>query len=548
MKSNTTITPYGACSVIANFYGFSSVQKLFKSNQLNSLARWHSYTREHVDMLLNIEQISLDVETYRLFENVEILHYSLAHFYSKQLKVCPICFKENGLHNDGWQHTSTTICERHHTPLVNTENVLYVDSNAPAPEQTSLLFEKHILNLDRSERYVFTDALLEFASYVCRPFDFITAKLMLRDASIEYIRTLLEDTFILLCCEELFSVWESLLLKHRSNLDGMGVLVTRLGINELKAHIGSFKVLKGATTLVRAEQILMKNHSADIDTELFVSKRRFDKKPDVNELSFQVDGVMLSKFLGVHMKSISYMAMQNTLQAVYLCKQPDKSFFDIIAVQALLNRTYALANGTVKAKDKFININDVPRGMYNLFDLTPEELIDHALAGRMESQFKVGATLSYINQLLISEKGFKEVLKLKWQSQENICFGEAIKMLKANAKVINMLIEENYLALTPDKTLIDIKSMRILVSEHLILNRKANFEKSRRNEKRVTACCNVKPIKQIYMGGHFTDFVMYKREDLNSCCIRQLQSRFMHFNKQKVDLSKNVITYQTKRT
>lgn len=545
MKSNTTITPFGACSVIANFYGFSSVQKLFKSNQQSAPWFWYLYTSEHLDKLYDIKPIKRDIAQYSLLDSVEILKSSFADFYSKELKVCPVCVKEDGLHKSTWQYTSTTVCELHRTSLVNTTDLLAMGSCEEEQQETLLSFEVHLLSLSGNERGLFANKLMTFAEYVFRPFDFITAKLKLREVSVAFLRSLFEDVYKLLCCKELIYVWEELILTHRKNLTNMGVLVTHHGIKELKAQIHSFNVISGATPVVEAERILMKYHNADFDTAIYVSTHRFDNGVDVNNVSFQVDGVMLSNFLGVHMKSVIYMAMQNTLSAVYLCKQPDKSFFDIQVVESLLSKAF-VPSLNIQQTEPFINISAIPKGIYDLFDLTIEELIDAAISGQVDSQFKVNTTVSYVNHLLISEAGIKEVLKNKWQSMGDVKACDAIKMLKINSNVLNKLITQGYLVLTNDKSRIDADSIRDFVSNYLILNRKANFEKARSCEKRVTGCCKVEPIYQIYMSPNTTDFVLYNKADLNDCCMQQLQSRFTHFNQQKVDLSKDVITFQTK--
>jgi len=139
-------------------------------------------------------------------------------------------------------------------------------------------------------------------------------------------------------------------------------------------------------------------------------------------------------------------------------------------------------------------------------------------------------------------------LKEKWKAIDDVNKYDAIRMLKINADVLDTLIENEYLKLsTKNSEQIDADSIREFVSNYLILNRKANFEKARTCEKRITGCCNVQPIFQIYMDPNRTDFVLYDKAHLNDCCMQKLQSRFTHFSKSNIDLSKDVIIFRNKR-
>ena len=545
MKCNKSISPYGVCVLVAHFYGFTSVGRLFKSNEIRVPWSWYEFQSEHVDSLYRIEQIKKDITTYNLLEGIDMFKSRRMTSYSKKLKVCPECFKENNLHEISWQNTSTTVCIKHKTPLINTLDVLSCKSTESDSKEEPCPFEKHILSLKSSETPSFENALMKLSESVFRPLDFITAKLKLGSVSIDFLRSLFEDTYKLLCCEELSSVWKGLLLKHRSNLKGMGVIVTEFGVDELQTQINLFNIKKGLTSIAEAEQILLKYHNADIDTRLFTSKNRFVKGIDVNKISFQIDGSMLSNFLGIKKKSLAYMVMKHTLPALNFARQIEKSYFDIEAIESILSKAYA-QNRQVLTQEKFYKIDDIPKDIYGLFDLTIEELVDYAISGKIISQFKVNSTLRHINYLLISESGIKEVLKNKWHSFKDMEHDSVIKMLKLDNKTLLRLIDDGFLKLTKDKKLIDADSIRHFVSNHFVLNRTANFERSRDCEKRVRDCCKAEPVCLLYMNAYLTDFVVYKKESLNDCCLRKLESRFTYFEKPKLDLSKIVITYQTK--
>lgn len=545
MKCKITITPYGACALIAHFYGFVSVAKLLKSNQMHVPFAWNFYKSEHVDLLYNQEQIKQDVIRYNLLQDIEVSEFNCTNSLSKHLKVCSKCFKENNLHNISWQHIPTTVCAKHQAPLINVINVLSLEKSKQHPTEALYSFERYILSLEDVERSSFENALLKFSESVFRPLDFITAKLKLDRVNIEFLRILFEDAYKLLCCEELSDVWEGLLLKHRRHLEGMGQLVTRFGINELRTQISSFNIKKGLTSPIEAEQILLNYHNTDIDTKLYSSKLRFGKGTDINQVSFQVNGAMLSKFLGINMNSLTYMIKENTLPALSYSTWPEKSFFELEAIKNIMFKSYEPIT-QMETLDKFYNINDIPQDIYDLFDLTAEELVDYAITGRVESQFKVNSSLRHVNSLHISEVGLKDLLKSKWQSFKDMEHKNVTKMLKLDNKTLLKLINEGFLKLTKNKKLIDANSIRQFVSHYIVLNRTANFERSRDCEKRVRDCCKAEPVFMIYMNGYLTDFVVYKKESLNDCCLRKLESRFTYFGKPKLDLSKVVITYQTK--
>ena len=181
MKCKIAITPYGACALIAHFYGFVSVTKLFKSNQMHVPFAWNFYKTEHVDLLFSIEQIKQDIIKYKLLQGIQFSAFRSSTSLSKQLKVCAECFKENTLHDVNWQNVSTTICIKHQAPLINVLNVLSCEESKPHLKEPLYLFEKHILSLEDVERPAFENALLKFSESVFRPLDFITAKLKVLD-------------------------------------------------------------------------------------------------------------------------------------------------------------------------------------------------------------------------------------------------------------------------------------------------------------------------------------------------------------------------------
>ncbi len=64
MSSNSFISPFAACAVIARFYGFATVKKLMLSNAIQTPTRFELYAHSHFEKLLENEQIKQDIEQF----------------------------------------------------------------------------------------------------------------------------------------------------------------------------------------------------------------------------------------------------------------------------------------------------------------------------------------------------------------------------------------------------------------------------------------------------------------------------------------------------
>ena len=545
MSSNSFVSPFAACAVIARFYGFATVKKLMLSNAIQTPTRFELYAHSHFEKLLENEQIKQDIEQYKLLDYAQVLEKSGTINDSDNIKICPCCYHKTGIQLYRWQHIEVTSCRVHECALVNVKNLPLYDIQ----ESYDLLsFERYMLSLSETESSEFAEKLLRFSSLLFRPLDFIQAKIKFQKFSAQEMRFLLDDVFKVLSCPSLSETWKYLLLKHRAKFEKCGELVMHHRLDEIANSIYSiqheYNFLK-STEELEAKTLLLKYHGAQIDKSLYVSTHRFDSKFDSQSFSYQVDGAALSEFLGINMKSLSHVAQQNMFDAIYLCKQQDKSFYDMRKVAEALSKSFELVS---ECDDKFLKVSDVPKGIYDLFDLSRDELVSCVLNSHVDGIYKVNTSIERVNHLYVSEKGLKQLLKEKWKAIDDVNKYDAIRMLKINADVLGTLIENEYLKLsTKNSEQVDADSIREFVSNYLILNRKANFEKARTCEKRITGCCNVQPIFQIYMDPNRTDFVLYDKAHLNDCCMQKLQSRFTHFSKSNIDLSKDVIIFRNKR-
>lgn len=112
-------------------------------------------------------------------------------------------------------------------------------------------------------------------------------------------------------------------------------------------------------------------------------------------------------------------------------------------------------------------------------------------------------------------------------------------MLRTNSQIVEKLVEQGLLSLRPDEhELIEAESIQRFVDKYLLVNRKATFSQSRNIAQKISSCCGTQPVFSMYMNSTKTEFVVFRKQELASCCMQQVPKRFAHFSTPRVDLSK----------
>lgn len=550
---STQTTAWGVCAAIADFYGFTSPARLLSSLGITPPKNWYAFTQETVDLLLSNKAIACDVEASRLLKGVHCSSTYNKNTHSQLLKVCKTCLKEGVLHHLDWQAVESTMCNKHSTPLTVSCSHMYADNNwsdsiqckaccTSMPRTTAMpKYEYYLESLGSdAEKIAFTSALKALAERMVRPFDFITTSIRWSKLPPSQICILLEDAFYLSGSANLFGLWQDLVVKHRSGVAVLGQTALNIEMTSLQSVIKqscwpkrSFEDDKG-----NPETLLLNYHMSPIPKEAITEQLRFKYCQQPEEFSFLISGVMAAELLGVSPKTITELLKSGTLQGVHVCQQPDKQLFDIRELKQLLSGHNV---GGSPQNNDYINVNDIPNVIYELYDFTPETLVNKALTGDVKSLVRVDSTVHYINSLQVSSESLKLLLKKAWDDLQDCPKVKAAKILRTNIQIVNDLVKQGLLCVKPSNPeLIDADSIRKFVDEYLLVNRKATFSRSRNIAQKIASCCNVKPILSAYMNPTKTDFVVFKKSDLSPCCMQHVPKRFAHFATPRVDLSKNV--------
>lgn len=556
MSSNQTssqTTPWGVCAAIANFYGFTSPARLLSSLGIITPKKWYAFSQETVDLLLSNKTIALDMEISGLLKGVHYASVYDKNAHSQSLKVCKYCLKEGGLHHFNWQAVESTVCIKHRTPLTVSCSHMYADSSwsdsircktcCTSMPRTAAMpkYEYYLESLgSNAEKIAFTSALKALAERMVRPFDFITTTIRWNKLAPSQVSKLLEDAFNLGGSANLFDLWQHLVVKHRSDVAVLGQTALNIEMTSLQSVIKqscwpkrNFEDDNG-----NPETLLLNYHMSPIPKEAITEQLRFKYCQQPEEFSFLISGVMAAELLGVSPKTITELLKSGTLEGVHVCQQPDKQLFDIRELKQLLSGRNI--DGSPQNND-YINVTDIPNVIYELYDFTPETLVNKALTGDVKSQVRVDSTVHYINSLQVSSESLKALLKKAWDDLQDCPKAKAAKILRTNIQIVNDLVKQGFLCVKPSNPeLIDADSIRKFVDEYLLVNRKATFSRSRNIAQKIASCCNVKPILSAYMNPTKTDFVVFKKSDLSPCCMQHVPKRFAHFATSRVDLSKNV--------
>ena len=553
MKSNQIkqASAWGVCAAIADFYGFTSPRRMLSSLGHSAPTKWYAYTQDTVELLLSNRTIATDMDTSQLLNDVHFEAVYNSNTHSNLLKVCKHCLRDGVIHHLDWQAVEATVCSEHHTPLTTSCIHMYIDNNwnnsMQCNECDSTIpatirmpeYERYLHTLSsETDRHRFICALKAVAERLIRPFDFIPSPIRWTKLAPSQVRVLLEDAFRLGEVPSMFTLWKQLLLQHRSELKVLGHAAMNIELVALELALSNVCWPKRNIKELNFEpaELLRCYHQAPIPEKMIAVQSRYQYCQDPINFSFLVTGVMVADLLGVHPKAVTELLSSGTLASIHACQQPDKQLFDIREIKGLLvGNVY---EDPVTQHD-FVCIKDIPNAIFELYDLTPETLVNKAFSGDVNSQIRINSTLRYVNNLQVSIEGLKALLKQAWTSLRDCPIHKVAKMLRTNSQIVEKLVEQGLLSLRPDEhELIEAESIQRFVDKYLLVNRKATFSQSRNIAQKISSCCGTQPVFSMYMNSTKTEFVVFRKQELASCCMQQVPKRFAHFSTPRVDLSK----------
>jgi hypothetical protein len=551
MKSNikTYISPYGACVKVAAYFGFSSVKALFKNLNIPQTRAWNRITEEDAKKVIEDPAVNAKIAEFEWLKTCIISEFD-KKYASQTIKICPGCISEKQPHKVLWQDVEQTICTKHSVPLQNVckqrlmsmESGTYkncIDCSECSIPGALLPFEMALVDItEESQRQYFLGTLFNIAERLIRPLDFIASPLNWANGSVLQIRQLINDAYIVSLDLHARATWLSMIAEHRQQFWVLGDSVQRLNSDSLSTILSKVSWLPDATFSGHTEKLLRKYHAQFENDPMITAKTRYDNATNGDELSMQITGNNVASIFGISPAHITKLLNVGSLEAVHSGQQPDKQLFDIVNILQTFKSTYPTSSAP---EQDYINITEIPSAIFDLYCIDIDELIKSAFDKKVESQLRVNSTVRYTNHLQIAPTGLKRLLKHKWQSLCNQPVFKVAAMLRCNHNVVDDLIELGFLKKSgSNDDLVDIESLKTFVENYLIVNRKATFSHARSYANKVRECCGNDPVYSRYMDPNRTDFVVFKKESLNSCCIKQLPKRFEHFSKVGVDLSKSV--------
>jgi hypothetical protein len=545
----TYISPYGACVKVAAYFGFSSVKGLFTNLGMPQTNAWNKFTEEDAKKMLEDPAVVAKTNEFEWVTTCNISEFD-KKYASQTIKICPDCIAEGQPHKILWQDVEQTICMTHLIPLqnvckqrfMNLESGIHGICNGCKECSSSgalLPFEMALLDIaEESQRRYFLSVLFKIAERLIRPLDFIASPLNWAKGGVLQIRQLINDSYILSLDEHARVTWFRMIDEHRLPFEILGDSVQQINCHSLSAMLSKISWQPDAAFSGHTEKLIEKYHVKFESHPWITARTRYVNATNGDELSMQITGNDVARIFGISPAHVTKLLNLGSLNAVHSGQQPDKQLFDIVNILQTFESTYPTLS---TPEQDYINITEIPAAIFDLYCLDIDELIKSAFDKKVESQLRVNSTLRYTNHLQIAPSGLKKLLKQKWESLCDQPIEKVIAMRRCNQNVVDDLIELNFLEKSDtDNDLVDIESLKAFVENYLIVNRKATFSHARSYANKVRECCGNEPVYSRFMDPNRTDFVVFKKESLNPCCIKQLPERFQHFSKIGVELSKSV--------
>ena len=565
MKSPTItkISPFGAVSKLAKFYGFESANKLMLSLDMKPPGSWNRYDIALLEKICAIDIIKDDIDTHKLFHRNNIEDICLNRRLSKPLRACPECSNDGIFHKLEWQNIWNVCCDVHQVRLCDWNGRLFsthisnqiTDANLPDPSisTTSLKpnYWSHLCALSaKYERGDFLHNIFSIADKLIRPLDFISTSLKWPELPCYKVEEILEDAYRIGGHPDVVNIWNEMIREHRKVLNTFNLDAPEYGLPELNGILNNVDWKNKSITTKEVQSIIFKYHSRLEVQYVSASKRlRMTKTPD--DASFQVDGRIIASLMGIHYKAITEMVENNTLPYLHGGRQPDKQAFDIHQV---ITAILAAFNQSVNTEFNSTRLVDIPNGIYKAFNISKEELISAIFTGKIKAFLSLNSTLNYISCISVDIDSLGSFLEKWWLKLSDQSVEGTAKVLGVNRTGIESLLNKGFIeyreCLIYGSKKISADSIRKFVNQYYLVNRQAMLT----NEPPypiINEILNNKLIKPVLHEKIATrrGFMTVVKKSLNDANEKRWMTSNPIFKKSAlIDLSKNVAIYTNSQT
>lgn len=539
MKSNDqSVSPFGVVSAIANFYGMTSAGELLRRIDLKTPKAFIGYDSRLISDVLNHKTIKEDV--HKLMPNIntdEIPNLTIytRSEYSRHIKVCKSCIKENRLHQIDWQNSWKTHCERHNEALVDGCNHIYADASwekellcrhcITTPEKKRV---PNYVSFCRSQNASFDEAsffseLMDLAEEMVRPLDFISVGIRWESLRNHEVIELFTNAFSLLSNPKTYKVWHEAIYKKRNKLDFLNQSVTEKQLDRIKASLSSQSALARNSAVSPLK--ILKHYHQTLEPLKYTTRFHILKNSSPDDVAMLIRQNVISEMLDIDYRVMPELVDLKILPAVKGSLRTDKLLFDAREINKVVARRF---DKRTVVKKRAVYLSSIPEHILGALLLSYKKVSYHLLLGTLKAYLVTRPNVESSNTSAICPESLQSLFEYLLNTRshlDHLSIKQMGNFLVTTKPCIEALIKVGLLSYARWHTsslLIDIDSVKDFFEESVCLNREAllDGESVITRLGKVQACCGIAPDINQKAGKDPIPIVVYQKSRLNSCCLK----------------------------
>jgi hypothetical protein len=534
---------------------------LLQALEIRSPAYWYLYDKNLLDTVSQILIERSNKHFVNLVFNKDKNYFR--HRYSDNLKICKQCLYENKHHQYSWEELTNTHCAYHNVLLINSCVHIYANKtwdnellckkcviHTPASARpTYLIYRDSLTTEDRKQE--FDNFLMGVATHLFRPFDFLLPTLRWSTLPVELVLDLLKDAFKIACISDIHELWGKATKQHRDVIKDLGDTAIEHGIAELVNVLhNDFDLIPLPAT--NFPKILNKWH-AHFPHNCITAMKRLTLTKNIDDLSFQVNGLILARILGVNNRAITVLSETGVFPIIHKVPQVNNQVFDIRVIKETLFNQF---NQIPLDRQRFVAFPEINEPFLEMHNLKKEDIVLAAMTGNLPAYFSVNGSGDYANNLKIREDALIQFAQSHVMSTDHLTIEQVALILYVNPTAVKELILKGYMSFAKyqkvGEPLIDSHSFCYFLSHYICINRETELRGVNLSEMILSlkTCCAVEAdftYDMTFYGPKVKNYgpqmIIYNKDVLSQCCLHNIYTP-ISFNSPQIDLSTEYVSYR----
>lgn len=559
-KSLIEGSTFGIIAYIAEFYGITSAHELLKRLHIKSPVSIGLFNETHLQRVLTDDVVAKDMGLY--LPDLEVKTFErpqgIINIFRKikNTKVCKQCLNDGGLHQDEWQFAHVTYCDEHSTALIDSCKHVYAHKFWPdklrckacttdVHKSAAPLFHIHfkqLLSAEPENAYTFLFNLFDLAEKVFRPLDFVSAKVSWDSLPTPMLVELLEDAFMLGATEDTYEIWESKIREHRSIIFSLGDYAVTFGLTDIKNAIEMCDWQIPPQTDKNVRQILTKHHQR-LNASYQSNRIHLAHQSNHNDISFTITSQILAMLIDVDITGLHELHHSGVLSAVRGNVRIERMSWDIRNISNEIRKVFKH-----KVNDQLdaVSLRDADLKVLDALLITPRKATLSLMRSELKGYLTVNATGSLVIRTALSHSNVTGMFKKELASIDHLSEREVSRLIGVTKPFIDLLIQNGFLRYARWQrhtvNLIDKTCIQDFLKEYVSINREALLDGAEFEVhlEKVVNCCGMEPtvVQMVYRNN--TPLVLFKIEEMNTCCYQKAVSSLEVIRVNDIDVSGRV--------